>query len=1252
MTLRVGIALALVLCGGPLGAQQINTYTAAPSGPNTLTYGLPVPLPVESLTPVDGFRSYASLDARLQGLALDSSDLSAHEVGRTYNGRAITAYVVGDADETDVEGRPEAAFFINAVTHAREWAAPEVSTGTIERLIGGASDRGLVRYLLDNTRLVIIPVQNVDGFLQTQRYPTQAIIGGDPDSPTWPRDGRMTRKNMRDVDEVLTTFGDRLGGIDLNRNHPPFWATSVGSGGSSANPASLTYHGTGAHSEPENQALRNAAQLGPATRFRLGVDVHTFSRVFYSSNTARTRLNAIQAGLVERLRTFQLALSGANYDNVPDPPNRGIGAAAEYFAYEWLVPAWTLELEPRSGPQEYGGLAVNHGGFILPAQEARRVRDAWAETHALAFYIMAGPPHLARVRIYDAQTGVRMLDSRQVYDNISALRRQEFSLPGPLVRGRRYRAEFGFSKPMRWRDAAGVVVSLPGSSVATPSPAVAIVRDDGSTIPIDTAAGEWLVDPARVLRYRDDTFAVEFTAPDESANFQLRVDAVDMVGQRLDADPGSPADWSSGAWSQWEDGAGVDGDSGGPDSSTRVVVATAPPGEVELLEDRFVLGEGDATRLRARRTNATSSRVDLVRQADAGVDAPTVVATWMPNESGERSIPIVAPDDLLVQDDRTLPVTLAVQVDGTERGQLQKVYRVLDNDRAERVVLVAERPVSAAADAPVELIPELKRLGAAGTRADLVLRRDLAYSAVLNAQDGFAPAQVAGDVAVFGNGASVSVRDQGPRRLVDVAAPGALRIDALTLFDPAPPLTSSQQQPSLFDVRGRLSLQRSWLRSFGRDLAFVFSGEGALELQRTTLSQLRVGGFFGAGLEVELDASSLLFNSIGEVLRATASDIGVRRSSLLLNQGSSVPRIVGSAPYAVTFEGTLLQDLLPGPLLDPPGPDCGVGVLSAGFNIYESSDCPFNAASDQLDTPVDVPAASDAIRYVMPNGAALDQGGACTGVDQRGAPRPQRSGADLPVACDTGALEAGIDPYRGIWQPARSGHGVEIHTAGNQLLLVWYTYADDGQPTSYQAVAPLTGPHWEADLLLPRRDVGTGVVSTPVVGRVTLDFSSDTDAMLGWRFDARGTTGSERIRPSEFAYGEPRSEVSGVWYPPAESGYGATVTRRGEVTALVLYYYDAQGRIRWVLGAGDDGDALELAMQSYTGFCPDCDAATMPVVGRPAGSVLVHFLTPERARLDTQVTYPGANGGQWNRGGAALIPLNDLVDNSGHAPQP
>ena len=122
-------------------------------------------------------------------------------------------------------------------------------------------------------------------------------------------------------------------------------------------------------------------------------------------------------------------------------------------------------------------------------------------------------------------------------------------------------------------------------------------------------------------------------------------------------------------------------------------------------------------------------------------------------------------------------------------------------------------------------------------------------------------------------------------------------------------------------------------------------------------------------------------------------------------------------------------------------------------------------------------------------------------------------------------------------------------------------------------------------------------------------------------------------------------EVTGTWYPPTVDGYGASVSRRGEVTAIAIYYYDASGQLRWALGSADAQDASRFAMSSYTGFCPDCSNTTMPVMLSPAGSVDLHMLTPLRLRLDSNLSYPGAQGGGWQVDQLELIPLGDSVDN-------
>jgi hypothetical protein len=213
---------------------------------------------------------------------------------------------------------------------------------------------------------------------------------------------------------------------------------------------------------------------------------------------------------------------------------------------------------------------------------------------------------------------------------------------------------------------------------------------------------------------------------------------------------------------------------------------------------------------------------------------------------------------------------------------------------------------------------------------------------------------------------------------------------------------------------------------------------------------------------------------------------------------------------------------------------------------------------------------------------------------------------------------------------------------GNRLFLAWYTYDSAGEPTAYQASGLFTGPRWQATLQQSSRNPQSGVVSVRDVGAVAIDFHDDTHASFAWRFQGQFEA-QEEITASQFASGEPRVEVTGLWYPPADSGYGATITRRGEVTAVGLYYYDAQGNVRWALGTGTGADAQRLAMTSFRGFCPDCNA--IPVTGLAAGTVLAHFHTPREARIDTALAYPGAAGGQWNRSNARFVPLNDPVDN-------
>lgn len=406
-TLAFAAAAALALASSMfVEAQQEYRYTEQAGGGNEFVLGYPPPVPVDSTIPVDGFRSYAALHARHQDLMLQSDIVTGAVAGQTLQGREIWVYALGDDNAETVNAGPESSVLVNGGIHAREWGAPELTTALIEAMVERAGDNHIYDYLADNVHFSVLPVNNIDGFVQTQRYPAQVLVGADPGVPqSWPRDGRMRRKNMRGVDAVLSTLTDHLRGIDLNRNNEPFWAAS---GASSPNPNDLAYHGSSSFSEPETRALMAAAELAREDRLRWYEDVHSYTQVVFSVSTFNARRNAIQSELLSSFDRFHNALSlqrhgtSRRYPEDLSPVGSGIGVTAEYFGYTYEIPAWTLEIEPRRGAVDYGGLGAEHDGFILPDAEVARLRRDMTLTHAVLAYRQAGPPSITALKIRSA----------------------------------------------------------------------------------------------------------------------------------------------------------------------------------------------------------------------------------------------------------------------------------------------------------------------------------------------------------------------------------------------------------------------------------------------------------------------------------------------------------------------------------------------------------------------------------------------------------------------------------------------------------------------------------------------------------------------------------------------------------------------------------------------------------------------------------------------------------------------------------
>ncbi len=594
-----------------------------------LGLGYPVPLPVDTPLPFDGFRSYNGLHARHQGLMSTNSIVHGEVVGTTHNGREIWAYRIGDSDLLSRDGRLEPATLTNGGIHAREWQTPEVVTGIMELFVEKQGDHHFYDFLLDNVNMVLLPVQNVDGFVQTQRYPDQNWLRSDPFDPEndpqpSPRDGRMRRKNMPGVDEILTTFDDHLFGIDLNRNNPPLWSTNLNR--SSPDSRSLVYHGAAPHSEPEAKALVAASELGPASQLRAFTDVHSFSQVFYFHRTSNQRLSRNTIDLLHTMADHNAALPDGSLYLFNTSPyvgiDQGFGMTNEYFTTSLGIPAWGVEVEPSQGQPgfpdnppgcgaDYGGLARNcHDGFILPESQIRRVREELARSFAAAYYQQAGPPSIAAVRFVDSATQAVVFEAE--WDPAGEDHRELYvNQVQPLELGRDYTFWVAYDRPMRWRE-GGEVTRFPGQPSSTLDFfAGAFVGDSSLTSSQDDP--RWVNVPGDApggyFRYRDDTLAVEFSFPRDETNLglvtadrpvTLHNSTTNMTGQSLDSDPSTTISWAAGGWAGYEDDSGLANDNGGTDQTiqftlspnTQLAPFVVEPGSSAAWYDPDHEGEG------------------------------------------------------------------------------------------------------------------------------------------------------------------------------------------------------------------------------------------------------------------------------------------------------------------------------------------------------------------------------------------------------------------------------------------------------------------------------------------------------------------------------------------------------------------------------------------------------------------------------------------------------------------------------------
>lgn len=225
-------------------------------------------------------------------------------------------------------------------------------------------------------------------------------------------------------------------------------------------------------------------------------------------------------------------------------------------------------------------------------------------------------------------------------------------------------------------------------------------------------------------------------------------------------------------------------------------------------------------------------------------------------------------------------------------------------------------------------------------------------------------------------------------------------------------------------------------------------------------------------------------------------------------------------------------------------------------------------------------------------------------------------------------------PRPGLWwNPAVSGHGLDIQLIDNTLSVVWYTYDSTGKPIWYLGRSDLSDQQWQADLEL--YSFNGSEAEFIHAGQLSLVFTDKTQGTFSWTLD--GNSGSEPIEyfltASEAVSG---ADYTGTWYEPAHPDYGMTVSIQGSVESTILYFYDDEGAPVWALGSTQDpGSSYRL--KTYQGFCPGCQSVTLN--SQDAGSVTPQFDSDAAGSLSVNVNLAPPLSGLWEVSGAKICNL-------------
>lgn len=315
-----------------------------------------------------GYRTVTEMRAYVDGKATQYPNLAEVFVygqswERVHNGGTAGSDLFGITLTNRQITGPKPTFFLMAAIHARELTTSELALRFIDYLLTNYGTDGDVTWLLDEHKIVVVPVANPDG-----RVIAEA--------------GFYQRKNTNNTNggscSVPPTITNQFG-IDLNRNSNFKWGT--------INPPSeprcgQTYPGPSAASEPEIIALENLVRsLFPDQRGPLDTDAAplTATGMFLTlhsySNLVLWPWGWTSQASPNNTSFTYMGTKFASYNNFTPEQSVGLyptsGTTDDWAYGELGLAALTFEVGPESGTcggffPPFSCLDGNTGGSFWP----------------------------------------------------------------------------------------------------------------------------------------------------------------------------------------------------------------------------------------------------------------------------------------------------------------------------------------------------------------------------------------------------------------------------------------------------------------------------------------------------------------------------------------------------------------------------------------------------------------------------------------------------------------------------------------------------------------------------------------------------------------------------------------------------------------------------------------------------------------------------------------------------------------------